>query len=71
MFEVCILIWLSRLLYTHVAYEIVIQKITTCNWHEAGIDLSCRTAVKCKIRRPDIYMDGHREWEEISVSREI
>ena len=26
MFEVCAMIWLSRLLYTHIAYEIVIYK---------------------------------------------
>ena len=46
MFEVFILIWLSRLLDTHVAYDIAIQKITTGNWLDAGKDLSCRTVVK-------------------------
>ena len=39
MFEVCVLIWLSSLLYTHIAYEIVTQKITTGNWHDAANDL--------------------------------
>ena len=46
MFEVCVLIWLSRLQYTHIAYEIVIQKITTGNWHDPGNDLSGWTEVK-------------------------
>ena len=41
MFEVCILIGLSRLLDTHITYEIF-----TGNWHHAGIDPSCRTVVK-------------------------
>ena len=40
MFEVCVLIWLSPLQYTHIAFVIVIQKITTGNWHDAGNDLS-------------------------------
>ena len=35
MFEVRILIWLSRLLDTHIAYEIAIYKITTGNWLNA------------------------------------
>ena len=47
MFEVFILIWLSRLLDTYVAYDIAILKqITTDNWLDAGNDLSCRTVVK-------------------------
>ena len=46
MFEVCILIELSRLLDTHIAYEIAIYKITTGNWLDAENDLSCRTVVK-------------------------
>ena len=46
MFEECILIGLSRLFDTHVAYEIVTQKITTGNWLDEGNDLSCRTVVK-------------------------
>ena len=46
MFEVCILIWLSRLLYTQLAYEIAIYKITTGNWLDAENDLSCMTVVK-------------------------
>ena len=47
MFDVCILIGLSRLLDTHIAYEMAICKITTGNWHDAENDLSCRTVVKC------------------------
>ena len=35
MFEVCILIGLSRLLDTHIAYEIAIYKITTDNYLDA------------------------------------
>ena len=46
MFEVCILIWLSRLLDTHIAYEIAIEKFTTGNWLNAENDFSCRTVVK-------------------------
>ena len=45
MFGMCILIRLSRLLNTHIAYEIAIWKITTGNWLDAGNDLSCRTVV--------------------------
>ena len=37
---------LSRLLDTRIAYEIVIYKITTGNWHDVGNDLSCTTVVK-------------------------
>ena len=51
MFEVFILIGLSRLLDTHVASEIAIQKITTGNRLDAGDDLSSRTVVKYKFRR--------------------
>ena len=36
----------SRLLHTHIAYEIVIQTITTGIWHGEGNDLSRRTVVK-------------------------
>ena len=46
MFEVCIFTGLSRLLDTHIAYEIAIYKITTGNLLDAGYDLSCRTVVK-------------------------
>ena len=41
MFHVCILIGLFRFIYTQIAYEIVTQKITTGNWHDAGHDISC------------------------------
>ena len=44
-FEVCILIGLSRLLVTHIAYESYIKKFNG-NWHDAGNYLSCRTVVK-------------------------
>ena len=46
MFEMCTLIWLARLLDTHIAYELALLKITTYNWYDSGIDLSRRTAVK-------------------------
>ena len=46
MFEVCIFIGLSRILDTHIAHEIAIQKITTGNWLDVKNDLSCRTVVK-------------------------
>ena len=46
MSEVFVLTGLSRLLDIHIAYEIAIYKITTVNWLDAGIDLSCRTVVK-------------------------
>ena len=46
MLEVCILIELSRLLDTHIAYQIAIYKITTGNRLNAENDLSCRTVVK-------------------------
>ena len=46
MFEVCIFTGLSRLLDTHIAYEIAISKITTGNLLDAGNDLSCRTVMK-------------------------
>ena len=46
MFEVCIFTGLSRLLDTHIAYEIAIYKITTGNLLDAGNDLSCRAVVK-------------------------
>ena len=36
MFEVCILIRISWLLHAHVAYEIVLTKITNGNWHDVG-----------------------------------
>ena len=36
MFDVYILIGLSRLLVTHIAYEIAIYKITTGNWLDVG-----------------------------------
>ena len=45
MLGMCIVIRLSRLLNTHIAYEIAIQKITTGNWLDAGNDLSFRTVV--------------------------
>ena len=47
MFKACILIGLSGLLDTHIAYEMAIYKITTGNWLDAENDLSCRTVVKC------------------------
>ena len=47
MFEGCVLIGLSRLLDTHIACEVVIQQITTSNWHDVESDLSCRSVVKC------------------------
>ena len=47
MFEVCILIELSRFLDTPIAYEIAIwKKITTGNSLDAVNDFSCRTIVK-------------------------
>ena len=46
MFDLCVLIRLSRLLDTHIAYDIVIQKITTGNWHDAANYVSCMTVVK-------------------------
>ena len=46
MFEVCIFTGLSRLLDTHIAYEIAVYKITTGNLLDAGNDLSCRTVLK-------------------------
>ena len=41
MFEVCILIGLSRLIDTHVAYELGIKNMTIVNWIDAVHDLSC------------------------------
>ena len=46
MFVVSVFIRLSQLIDIHIAYETVIQKITTGNWHDARNDLSCRTVVK-------------------------
>ena len=46
MFEVCILIGLSRLIDTHIAFEIAIYKITTRKSLDAENVLSCRTVVK-------------------------
>ena len=46
MFELCILIGRSRLLDTHIAYEIAIYKITTGNWLDAEYFLSCTTVVR-------------------------
>ena len=46
MIEVYILIGLSRILGTGIAYEIAILNITTGNWRDAGNDLLCRTLVK-------------------------
>ena len=46
MFEVQILIGLSRLLHGHSAYEIVIPKITTDNLQDVRNDLRCRTVLK-------------------------
>ena len=46
MFEVFILIGLFRLLDTHVAYEIAIQKITSGKWLDVGYDHSSWTVVK-------------------------
>ena len=51
MFEVFIVIGLSRLFDTHVAYEIGMYKITTGNWLDAGNDPSSRTEVKGLFRR--------------------
>ena len=51
MFDVYILIGLSRLLVTHIAYEIAIYKITTGNWLDVGNDLSCSAVVKRYLRR--------------------
>ena len=45
MFEVCLLIELSRLLDTHIEYEIAIWKITTDYNLDAENNLSCRTVV--------------------------
>ena len=36
-FEMRILIWLSLLLYGHIAYEIILPEITTVNLHDAGL----------------------------------
>ena len=46
MFEVFILIELSRLLDIHIAYEIAISKITSGNSLDAENDISCRKVVK-------------------------
>ena len=51
MIEVDVSIRLSRLLDTYIAYEIVIQKITISNWHDAENYLPCNTVVKCWVRR--------------------
>ena len=51
MFGIRILIWISRLLHAHIAYEIVIKKITTGNLLDAENDLSCRTVVKSNFIR--------------------
>ena len=56
MFEVCILIWLSRLDHAHIAYEIVLYKITTGNWHDVGNEFPCRNVVDVDNR----YMDERR-----------
>ena len=48
-FEMCILIGLSRLRDTHIAYEIAIYKFTTGNCLDAENDFSCRTVMKCKF----------------------
>ena len=45
-FRLGILVGLSRLLDTHIAYEIAICKVNTGKWLDAGNDLSCWTVVK-------------------------
>ena len=71
MFEECILIGLSRLLHTHITYEIVIPTSSLVTgimrktishavlWWNASVDGDNR------------YIDGRREYEEIRDSREI
>ena len=51
MFEVFMLIGLSRLLDTYVAYQIAILKITIGNWVDAGNYFPSRTVVKGLFRR--------------------
>ena len=65
------MIGLSRLLDTHIAYEIGIEKITTGKWVDAENDLSCWTVVKRCLDGGIRYMDGRCECEENRNSREI
>ena len=58
MFEVCILIGLSRLLDTDLAYEMDIKNITTGNWLRARNHLSCRTVVNPSSDGDNRHMDG-------------
>ena len=46
MFEIGILIWLSRLLHGHITYEIVILITTTANFHDVRNDLQYRIVLK-------------------------
>ena len=46
MFQIRILIGLSRHLHGHIAYEIVLPKITTDNMHDVRNDLRCRIVLK-------------------------
>ena len=46
MFEMLILITLYRLLHGHIAYEIVLQKITTVNSRDVRNDVRCRAVLK-------------------------
>ena len=36
---------LSQFLYTYIAYEVAMYKISNGNWHDVGNDRSCRTLV--------------------------
>ena len=46
MFEMHLLIGLSRLHHGNIAYERVVSKITTVNLHDVRNDLRCRTVLK-------------------------
>ena len=71
MFEVCVLIGLSRLLDTHIANKYLYKTSPLIN------DLMRETISQSGLQwtasldGDNSYMDGRREWEDIGISREI
>ena len=66
MFEVRILIGLSRLLHAHIAYEIVISKITSGNMHDVGNDIPCRI-----VEKPQFLTAIIETWMIVAIAKKL
>ena len=71
MFEVCVLIGLSRLLDTHIADKYLYKTLPLITGlmrdaiSQSGLQWTAR------LDGDNRYTDGRREWEDIGISREI